>query len=362
MKKSFPWLVLVVGIFFSTLLWSSITIPYDQSNTIVGQYSISKINPLNDTLRGLFFIFFPLTLYLIVFLNINRNLVTNQIFKNDYLSSSKNLNYLSVLLISFSVLEFYSLNYKNFLGIIDVHHEGTFLTAQLNFLLKDKVWTGTFFDYGFLGNTIGICPNYIFDNYTIGIQRFFFKFLILLNKIFLILICKEITNCIDLKKKKEIFFLIFSLSALTLASFYEDVTPFHSRTFIYLIFALLTFKLIKSKNNIILSLALSSFSLLSLLFYWDIGSYINVLLVFLLIYLLFTRRYKEFYTLFSGIIICWLIFYILTPLDEFKQFFNQYLIIINISDYLIGIEFPKPFSDKSTRHTKALLLIIFSAY
>ena len=40
--------------------------------------------------------------------------------------------------------------------------------------------------------------------------------------------------------------------------------------------------------------------------------------------------------------------------------FNQYIFIINISDYLIGIEYPEPFSNKSTRHTKALLLIILS--
>ena len=33
---------------------------------------------------------------------------------------------------------------------------------------------------------------------------------------------------------------------------------------------------------------------------------------------------------------------------------------VSLSDYLLGIEYPKPFSDKSTRHTKALLLIIAS--
>ena len=48
------------------------------------------------------------------------------------------------------------------------------------------------------------------------------------------------------------------------------------------------------------------------------------------------------------------------PINELKEFINQYIFIINISDYLIGIEFPTPFSDKSTRHTKALLLIILS--
>ena len=210
MKKTIPWLSLILGIIFSTIIWNYILLPYDTSNTINGQYSLNKINPLNDTIRGLFFIFFPLFLYLITFIKFNRKEITKNIFQSKKVTINKNIDYLCIILITFSILEFYSLNYKNFLGIIDVHHEGAFLTAQLNFFLKDKVWTGTFFDYGFLGNTIGIFPNYIFDNYTIGIQRFFFKFLILLNKIFLILICKEITNCIDLKKKKEIFFLFLA--------------------------------------------------------------------------------------------------------------------------------------------------------
>ena len=59
MKKSLPWLFLILGIIFSTMVWNFISVPYDNSNLIVGEYSQKKINPLNDTLRGLFFIFFP---------------------------------------------------------------------------------------------------------------------------------------------------------------------------------------------------------------------------------------------------------------------------------------------------------------
>ena len=54
------------------------------------------------------------------------------------------------------------------------------------------------------------------------------------------------------------------------------------------------------------------------------------------------------------------LFFIFIPNNEIEEFFNQYVFILNISDYLIGIEFPQPFSDGSTRHTKALLLFIFS--
>ena len=361
MKKTLPWLFLILGIIFSTIIWNFISLPYNSSNTIIGQYSLNKINPLNDTLRGLFFIFFPLFLYFATFLKYNKELITTKIFQKNSSISNNNIDYLCTILIIFSILEFYSLNHKDFLGTLDVHHEGTFLTAQLNFFSKNQIWTGTFFDYGFLGNGIGIFFNYIFDDYSIGIQRFSFKFLILLNKILITLICRKIIISLDFTSKKEILFLIFGLSTITLASFYENVTPLHPRIFIYLIFTLLVFNIITSKkNNVIISLLAGFFSLLSLLFYWDIGTYVNVLLAIVLIYLFLIKRFGDFYKIILGIILSWLIFYSLIPNNEFKEFINQYFIILNISDYLIGIEFPKPFTDKSTRHTKALLLIILS--
>ena len=111
--------------------------------------------------------------------------------------------------VIFPFFEFYSLDYKNFLGPIDVHHEGTFLTAQLNYFSKNQIWTGTFFDYGFLGNSIGMFSHSIFDDYSIGIQRFFFKSLILLTKVLIILICRTVIIIIHFPSKKEILFLIF---------------------------------------------------------------------------------------------------------------------------------------------------------
>ena len=86
----------------------------------------------------------------------------------------------------------------------------------------------------------------------------------------------------------------------------------------------------------------------------------NLLILVLLIYLLIFKRHKEFFKIITGIISTWLIFYIFLPSDEFKEFLNQYIIVINVSDYLLGLEFPKPFSEESTRYTKALLLMVIS--
>ena len=361
MKKSLPWLFLILGIIFSTMVWNFISVPYDNSNLIVGEYSQKKINPLNDTLRGLFFIFFPLLLYLIIFLKNNNENISTKLFQNKDIIKIKNIDYICAIFIIFSILEFLSIDYRNLLAELDTHHEGTFLSAQLNFLAKSKIWTGTFFDYGFLGNSIGIFFHYIFDEYSIGIQRFFYKFLILINKILIILICRKIVNSIYALNFKEVLFFLLSLSSLTLTSFYDHVIPFHPRIFLYLIFTLLIFHIsLSKKNNILISSIIGFFSLISILFYWDIGTYINVLLIFFLVYIFFIKRYDVFWNIFFSIILSWLIFYLFISNNEFKEFINQYLIIINISDYLLGMEFPQPFTDNSTRHTKALLLIILS--
>ena len=361
MSKTIPWLALICGIAFCTFSWNYISFPYDSTNTIIGQYSLNQINPLNDTLRGISFISIPLFLYLITFLKLNNQSLSYSSSQYNFPTSNKNIKYLSLILIIFSILEFYSLDYKNFISNLDVHHEGTFLTAQSNLFYKNKYWTGTFYDYGFLGNSIGIFSKTILGDYSIGIQRFSFVFLILTNKILIILICKKIVENLDNSNQKEVLFLIFTLGSLTLASFYVDVTPFHPRIFIYLIFTSLIFSIINSdKNNIITSLLTGSLSLFSILFYWDIGTYINLLLGIFLVYLFFSKRRKIFFQVILGIVSSWIIFIIIMPINELKEFINQYIFIINISDYLIGIEFPKPFSDKSTRHTKALLLIILS--
>ena len=99
MKKTIPWLFLILGIIFSTIVWSFISLPYNSSNTIIGEYSINKINPLNDTLRGLFFIFFPLVLYFGAFLKYNKELISTKIFQNISATSNNNINYLCYIFI-----------------------------------------------------------------------------------------------------------------------------------------------------------------------------------------------------------------------------------------------------------------------
>ena len=68
MKKFYPYAFTGVAIIISTFFWDYINFAYDHKNIIRGEYFEKKFNPLNDTIRGIFFISFPLFIYLISFL------------------------------------------------------------------------------------------------------------------------------------------------------------------------------------------------------------------------------------------------------------------------------------------------------
>ena len=55
----------VTSIIFSTIIWESIILPYDNENQIYGEYFRLKYNPTNDTLRYIFFVLLPLITFFI---------------------------------------------------------------------------------------------------------------------------------------------------------------------------------------------------------------------------------------------------------------------------------------------------------
>ena len=76
------------------------------------------------------------------------------------------------------------------------------------------------------------------------------------------------------------------------------------------------------------------------------------------LYLLFEKEYRLFILLFLSVLLSWMLFIYFFSTSELIEFFKQTKIIINISGYLLGLEYPQPFSEGSTRFTKALLAII----
>jgi hypothetical protein len=369
MKKAVPILSLLFSIVLCTFLWDHISLSYDEGNTIKGDFYKNKYNPKNEILRFILFVGLPLLVYFLTYIKtIPAYSLTNR--KNFFLKreelSSEDLkkkyifNYITfffILLISF---EFLVIDFNDYLFKIDTHHEGTFLTAPQNYLYKNSFWISTFYDYGMLGNNIGLIFYKISGEYNLGSIRLGSIILLYLNKIVLIFLSRKIVLAINYIKFKELFYIILTILILTLSSYTDyNLSSFSPRSFVLLLFILVSVNTFKSKKinhkNIFI---LALFSAFSLIWYIDIGIYINFLIILFSLYLIFEREYRLFISLFLGVFLSWILFIYFFSLSELIEFFNQTKIILNISGYLLGLEYPQPFSEGSIRFTKALLAII----
>ena len=370
MKKIVPTISLLLSIFFCTLFWDYISLPYDEGNTIKGEFYNNKYNPNNEILRFIFFVGLPLLVYLIAFTKINSTyglshntnffLFRNRLIEKDSIKNY-NLNYITTVFILLISFEFLTIDFNDYLNKIDVHHDGTFLTAPLNYLHKDSFWLSTFYDYGMLGNNIGLIFYKIFGDYNLGSIRLAFLILLFFNKVILIFLTRNLIISINNIKFNELLFILLTTAILTLSN-YEDfnLSSFSPRISILLLFTLISINTFRSNkfNNKSLFL-LGCFSSISLICYIDVGIYVNFLIFLYVIYLLFEKEYRLFLLLLLSTLLSWILFIYFFSINEFIEFFNQTKIILNISGYLLGLEYPQPFSDGSTRFTKALLAIIF---
>ena len=150
---------------------------------------------------------------------------------------------------------------------IDVHHDGTFLTAPLNYLHKDSFWLSTFYDYGMLGNNIGLIFYKIFGDYNLGSIRLAFLILLFFNKVILIFLTRNLIISINNIKFNELLFILLTTAILTLSN-YEDfnLSSFSPRISILLLFTLISINTFRSNkfNNKSLFL-LGCFSSISLI-------------------------------------------------------------------------------------------------
>ena len=78
-------------------------------------------------------------------------------------------------------------------------------------------------------------------------------------------------------------------------------------------------------NSHLLSFILGTFSIISMLWFIDVGAYINVMLLLILIYFFIRTEYKKNLSILLGIIFGWFIFFLIIPNNEFKTFLNNTL-------------------------------------
>ena len=366
-KKYLISIFTLLALVISTLIWDSIKLPYDYNNQIYGEYAKQNYNPLNDTLRYIFFVSIPLITFFVSYLSFNKeNLFTiNQVLKSKVTyqfetKDNKLILFFFYLIIIFIIIDFISLDYRKYFFNLDFFHEGAYLASSKNSQLKGGFWTTSYIDYGLYGNFNPIFFWKLFNIETIGSLRFSHILILFFNKIFLVLLSKKISENLFLEKKTQIIYFVFlSILAISLVNYEYWVTDIGVRFFLILIFLLVLFDSIKTNNNF-LNFLVGSFSAISIFWYIDIGAYLNVFLFFLLIYLIYRKEYQKFLFILSGLIISWTFFLIFFSNNEINAFYeNTKTIFLNI-DYIDGLIYPTPFISKDPRSTRALLLIILT--
>ncbi len=374
MKKIFPYFLVIISVFFLSLLWESIKIPFDPLISINGEDYLPNLhNPSNDSIRFMLFISVPLFVFLfyqlhsekikfseflkINFLNIHsrKNFIENNSYENSDLTK------LSLIFLIAVVLQFLSLDMKKFISEIDMFHEGLWLTASSNAIYKKEFWLSSYIERGLFGNFYNYFIWKIFNINTIGISRYFPLVITLLNKIILIFIAKSLIKKTFLKKEEKNFFFIF-FSYLIINLFNYDITAgSYFRLFGLLLLFLFLLNYFDNFKKISFSLlAIGFLSSFSLFWFIDIGFFVNFIILLFIIFLVFNKYNLDLLFLIISIFVGWLIFYICLGKNEFLQFIVNTKNILFTIEYIQGLIYPTPFFSGDARSTKALLIILIT--
>ncbi len=372
MKKFYPYLLLIISLFFVTFIWDKVRIPYDQTNLIQGEFFLKKYNPINETLRFLIFVFVPLFVFLISYIQCHKNETfkinpySDEFFlkkKIPIFNDAEIINKITFILLTIISFDFLIIDFKLHIFELDNFHEGTSLVPPSNYFFNNSFWLSTLYDYGFGGNNLGLFISKITDHHSIGSIRFVKLFLIFFNKILLVFICRKLSLTLNFNQNiKNIFFISLSLITIGFMNYSAaDISYYPPRSCVFLLFILLANEaIVSNKNSFLKPFIVGIFSLISILWWIDIGVYINTLIIVLFIYLLIQKEYLKIIYILLGIFVAWIIFFIYFPISEINEFFYQIKFILSISGYLLGLEYPEPFTSHATRETKALLLVILS--
>ena len=368
--------LLFLSFLFSIFLWPKIILPYTNVHNVAGIYDNLKYSSHNDVTRYIFFIGFPVLTFFISLLLFKKEKMIhfNDLFKSNNEFFIINKDQKKVLFFSFIIFGFYILIEFLSLGVpdmkIDRVHDGDYLTAAMNYLLTNKIWSSS---YAVHGASMSIYPNImwkIFNVESIGAFRLFPVFMAILVKSFSLYFAFQLTNIVNVKDSfKVIFFILFSFLILSMSDFDVLVGGYNLISFrdLYLIFFLiLLFNItIHEKNNYINIFLITLIPSLTMLLHTDIGIYLNFTLIFLMIYFYFSKKNKNWFIILI-IAIFWLLTLKYMGLNDFKLFFKNILILTSSIDYLMGNPYPEPFFDTTgskhaSRATKGLVLQLIAS-
>ena len=225
-KVFISFVTIITSIIISTFLWNKINLPFKNPLEIVGEYSKQNYNPINDVLRYLIFIFFPLVVTLFCcnyyiknsFINIKK-----QIFQNN--KTTKNNEKINKTKISFFIfliyvfLEFFSINFPY--KPVDLYHEGQTIMPAYNHLINGGYWSSSYITVGIFHELFATSFAWKFVGLeTMGVARFQVLILNLIFKITLLFLSYQITKKFIMSENRKILsFILLSFVMLSLSNF-----------------------------------------------------------------------------------------------------------------------------------------------
>ena len=364
-KKYLVLIYTAIAVLIATFLWDQIILPYDFQNQIYGEYSLNQHNPSNDTVRFIFFVSLPLLVFLVSYLVFYKEKIFTLnyvLFNKNNINKNTNTNFIPLIILFIIILsiELLSLDFSKFSQNIDYVHDGMLLTPSSNAYFLNKFWESSYIERGLFAQFSPLALWNLFDIKSIGLIHINNLILLYLNKILLVIFCSKIAQHLSSNEFiKKIYFIILSVLSVSLVSYY-NLSAFPERSFLFLLFFIIFTNLFSYTKFYFSSFILGLFSVISMLWFIDIGAYINFLLLIILSYFLITKEFKKFSSILFGIILGWGLFITLIPQSEFTEFINITLSIYTNVDYYNGLIYPTPFLSGDARSTRALLLIIFA--
>lgn len=370
LKSIIPLALSIITVYLVSSFWHKISLPYENPNEIIGEYSNKNHHQLNDTLRFIFFLFFPALIFLISHSLLNQNKIKpfNKIFfQEEYniIIIKKNYEKNFYFLIFFIILltNLFSSNLPNYK--LDIFHEGQLLSGALNYNIKNKLWTGSYINTGLFYDILNTKFSWLlFNNESIGTYRMSSFLLNYFFLFFVIILIYKISSIFNLSKNNEnYFFIIISIFCF----YFYNIKSFNFPNYrdIFTIFFLICLinAFVSNKDKYLNYFLIGSFSITSILWSLDRGIFLNTTIIILIIILFFQRKIFDSLIILLGIFSCWLLFIFVVGIHEFDAFINNSINILRYNEIWNGIIHPQPFSDdkNSTRASKALILFTINS-
>jgi len=373
-KDSIVYFLVLLFTIFISFFWESISLPFSEVQYAESFLINKKINPQTDTLRYILFVGLPLLLYIILNSSLQYNKINFTLYeKNKYIEEKffdSKICIAIIILSLFVIIDFFGSS-NHFLPSnprLDPIHEGDYLTPTFNFFATKGLWSSSATVHGGADFIYTIILWKITGLKTIGSAKIYFLILILFIKLLSIILAYQITRLTLLEKSaKFVFFIIFSIFLISLSHYDAPInfSPFSYRdifTILFLIFFIEIF--LKNKNLYLLNSIITFIVFVSLIFHFDIGTYLYALLFLYTFYLIMIKKFNYFFLIYFLLILFWLVFIYIVGIEEFYDFIENYLLIVSNTDLVNGLNYPTPFfsigEPHGTRATKGLLFQILA--